>query len=267
MNKISQLPERIKSIPGEFILNQKLTSGPISQVFLCTFNNIKAVIRLDLPCAPMLAFDRMNEITLLNSIQSLQISPKVLYHNASDGILIWEFIPGDEPAFNSGDHKEHYLKLLGQALNLIHSTAVPKNCLDIFSNSMSLYKNLLENSSHQWLCDQALRLYEELLKDGTNQVLSHNDLNHTNLLWDKKFYFLDWEYSGPNHPCFDIASIVKTYQLNQSEIDHFSIGYGGNKELFRIKKLNQWITFIQYLDEIWKISVNRVIEQLTDDAD
>ena len=85
--------------------------------------------------------------------------------------------------------------------------------------------------------------------------------------WDKKFYFLDWEYSGPNHPCFDIASIVKTYQLNQSEIDYFSIGYGGNKELFKIKKLNQWITFIQYLDEIWKISVNRLIEQLTDDAD
>jgi hypothetical protein len=61
-----------------------------------------------------------------------------------------------------------------------------------------------------------------------------------------------------NHPCFDIASLVKSFQLNQSQITELSNGYKGNKQLFHIDTLNQWIEFIYYLEEIWRLSVKNL---------
>ena len=71
-------------------------------------------------------------------------------------------------------------------------------------------------------------------------------------------YFLDWEYSGVNHPCFDIASLVKSFNLNKNQINEISNGYKSNSKIFDINTLNKWIEFIDYLEEIWKISVAKI---------
>ncbi|MBC8221178.1 MAG: phosphotransferase, partial [SAR86 cluster bacterium] len=93
------------------------------------------------------------------------------------------------------------------------------------------------------------------------KVFSHNDLHRKNMLWDKKYYFLDWEYSGLNHPCFDIASLVKSFQLSQSQINELSCGYKANKHIFHMDTLNPWIQFIEYLEEIWEISVTKLLNK------
>jgi len=266
MKPMAQIFEKIKSIPGEFALNQNLASGAISQVFLCTFNNIKAVIRVDCPSASMLSIDRASEVMLLKSLQNFELAPKVLYQDESAGILIWEFIPGVKPSFKS-NNKDHCLQSLGRELSLIHNTSLPDDCSDIFSNSMELYGNLLQDTVYEPLYKKALSLFKELYFDGTTKVLSHNDLNQGNLLWKNKFYFLDWEYASLNHPCFDLASLVNTYKLDSSQIHDLSIGYGGDQELFAMDRLNHWIEFIYYLDEIWEISVNVILEQLPDESD
>jgi hypothetical protein len=263
---MAQFSEKIKSIPGEFSLDQILSSGTIAQVFLCTFNNVRAVTRIDCPAASKLSIDRDSEVKILNSIKNLELAPKVLYQDEPAGILIWEFIPGIKPLFNSGN-KEHCLKSLGRELSLIHNTSIPDDCSDIFSNSMELYGHLLQDTVYEALYKKASSLFKELYFDETPKVLSHNDLNQDNLLWKNKFYFLDWEYASLNHPCFDLASLVNTYKLDPSQIHDLSIGYGGDQELFAMERLKDWIEFIHYLDEIWKISVNIISEQLSDEPD
>ena len=52
------LAKRIASIPGEFVLGHELSKSVISEVFLCTLNNMNAVIKLDSLCAARLAIDR-----------------------------------------------------------------------------------------------------------------------------------------------------------------------------------------------------------------
>ena len=258
--------EKIKSIPGEFILDKNLASGAISQVFLCTLNNTKAVIRIDCPSASMLSIDRDNEVKILNNVKNLELAPKILYQDESAGILIWKFIPGIKPSFNS-DNKDHCLQSLGRELSLIHNTSIPDDCSDIFSNSMELYGHLLQDTVYEPLYKKASSLFKELYFDETPKVLSHNDLNQDNLLWKNKFYFLDWEDAGLNHPCFDLASLVNTNKLDSFQIHDLSIGYGGDQELFAMERLKDWIEFIHYLDEIWKISVNVILEQLSDEPD
>ena len=261
-----QFSEKIKSIPGEFVLDQNLASGGISQVFLCTYNQMQAVIRIDCPTASMLSIDRGSEVKILNSLKNLELAPKVLYQDEPAGILIWEFIPGIKPLFNSGN-KDYCLKSLGRELSLIHNTSIPDDCSDIFTHSLDLYGSLLQKTSDKSLFTKALSLFKKLYFDGTPKVLSHNDLNPGNLLWENKFYFLDWEYAGLNHPCFDLASLVHHYKLDPSQIHELSIGYGGDKELFTMERLQHWIEFILHLDEIWIISVDVILEQLPDESD
>ena len=88
------LAKRIASIPGEFVLGHELSKSVISEVFLCRFNNLNAVIKLDSLCAARLAVDRQNEFMLLKHIQHLDIAPKALYSDSSNGISIWEYVQG-----------------------------------------------------------------------------------------------------------------------------------------------------------------------------
>ena len=250
--------EKIKSIPGKCILEHELSLSSISNIYLGILNDIQAVIRLDFSAASRLAIDRQHEVNLLKDISHLDLAPKVLYSDISAGILIWEYISGAQLPVASEQFNADTLYQLGSSLYSLHSHPIPKNSVDVFSNSMLLYQSLLDGTSEKSLFNQALDLSRELLRDGTNKVLSHNDLHQGNLLWSQKYYFLDWEYAGMNHPCFDIASIVKSLQLNQSQINEMSLGYKFSNELFHRDKLHQWIEFIDYLDEIWKISVAKI---------
>lgn len=251
------LAKRIASIPGEFSLGHRLSKSALSEVFLCSFNKLDAVIRLDFLCAGRLAVDRENEFALLKSIQYLDLAPKALYVDASNGILIWEYVLGAEIIFDSADIKQS-IRSLGKCLRTIHSIDIPENLTDIFSNSMSLYHELLRDTADAYLFKKASNLYNELLNDDVSKVLSHNDLHKKNILWNDAFYFLDWEYAGMNHPCFDIASLVRSFQLSKKEVHELSIGYSFNAKLFNQEKIKKWIEFIEYLDEVWKLSISKI---------
>lgn len=251
------LAKRIASIPGEFSLGHSLSKSALSEVFLCSFNKLDAVIRLDFLCAGRLAIDRENEFALLKSIQYLDLAPKALYVDPSNGILIWEYVLGAEIIFDSADTKQS-IGSLGKCLRTIHSIDIPENLTDIFSNSMSLYHELLRDTADAYLFKKASNLYNELLNDDVSKVLSHNDLHKKNILWNDAFYFLDWEYAGMNHPCFDIASLVRSFQLSKKEVHELSIGYSFNTKLFNQEKIKKWIEFIEYLDEVWKLSISKI---------
>ncbi|MEC9064173.1 MAG: hypothetical protein VX805_02355, partial [Pseudomonadota bacterium] len=68
----------IESIPHGIILGDSLKQGPVTQVFKVRFEGIEAVLRIDLPVAKTLGLNRIFEVELLESIQSAQMSPKVL---------------------------------------------------------------------------------------------------------------------------------------------------------------------------------------------
>ena len=251
-----------KSVPENCILKRELSSSPITKIYSCIFNDVKAVIRFDLPAAHELSVDRQNEINILKAINHLGLSPEVLYYDIDTGILIWKFISGVESSPAENKSNIHSLRDLGSSLSSLHSLPIPENTVDIFSNSMILYRSLLDNSSEKILFDKALALFNKLEQDGAKRVLSHNDLHQKNILWNKKYYFIDWEYSGLNHPCFDIASLVRSFKLNQSQINELSIGYKVNNKFFRLDVLNPWIEFIDYLEKIWSISLYKILKNL-----
>ena len=256
------LHKRIERIPGELKLQKELSSSPISLVFNCIFTNVKAVIRFDLKPASKLAIDRKNETMILEKIMHLDLSPKILYSDLLDGIFIWEYISGTKVRFNRDSSKKFSLYELGKSLQKVHKTPIHKNSKDIFSNSLSLYNDLLTSPSEKLLMRKAFNLFKELSNDKIKNVLSHNDLHRENIIWNKKFYFLDWEFSSLNHPCFDIASLVRDFNLDRDQVNEFATGYGPNIDIFDCVVLKRWIKFINFLDKIWEISLSKIIMKL-----
>jgi thiamine kinase-like enzyme len=254
--------ERIESVPENCTLGRELSASPITKIYLCVFNNIKSIIRFDLEAASHLALDRLNEVSILQSINHLDLAPEILYSDTEAGILIWRYIVGTEPNFSKNKSKQNSLYDLGSSLRSLHCIPAPKNTIDIFSNSMDLYQTLLDGPSEKLLFKDAITLYEELVKDGTQKVFSHNDLHQKNLLWNNKYYFLDWEYAGLNHPCFDIASLVRSFALNQSQISELLEGYKANSKFSQMDGLISWIKFIDYLEEIWSISLSKILNNI-----
>ena len=259
---MKSLLNKIESIPGAFTLKDKLSSSLISEVYECTYNQTKAVIRFDLPAASKLAIDRENEAIVLNNIFDLGISPSLIYFDPSAGIMIWKYIAGTKPVFDQEKSNTFSLIDLGRSLACIHSSPIPANSKNIFRDSMNLYESLLEESQNEMFFRTASDLYNELVDDGVKMVFSHNDLHSGNLIWNSKYYFLDWEFSSSNHPCFDIASLVRSFNLNENQIRFLSKGYQLNDEIFNFDVLQKWITFIDFLDQIWEIALTKLSKNL-----
>ena len=71
------LQKKINKISGNLKLENEIKAGPISKIFSCEFNNIKAIVRFDLPLASKLNLNRRREITILNKISFLTLSSKI----------------------------------------------------------------------------------------------------------------------------------------------------------------------------------------------
>ena len=127
---------------------------------------------------------------------------------------------------------------------------------------MILYKDLLSDASNKIVVQEASDLYDDLINDGVKKILSHNDLHSKNIIWNSQYYFLDWEYAGKNHPCFDIASLIRSFELNADQVHDLSIGYGHNPEIFNMNILQKWMKFIGLLEQVWEISLTKIIKKL-----
>ena len=233
---------------------ETIKSGPVSEISICNFDNIKAILRIDYPCASEINVDRENEIFTLSRIKILGNTPEVLFSDLSHGILIWRYIEGIEFSLDENSSSD-FLKKLGNEIKKIHDIDIPKNKKKYFSNDINFYRNLLSDFPENVILRKGFNLYDKL-NNSDNYVFSHNDLNKTNLLWRDRFFFLDWEYSSFNHPLFDIASISNAYNLSQVDRAILWKAYTNNEySALNDKNLREWMLFCHYLEYIWSISL------------
>ncbi|MDC0348689.1 phosphotransferase, partial [Gammaproteobacteria bacterium] len=113
----------------------------------------------------------------------------------------------------------------------------------------SILKNKIKND---YFLDQGFQIFDSLSYENELKIFSHNDLTLGNILWNKKCFFIDWEYASLNSPYFDLASIISSYNLNNNEIVHLLSGYNKNNHL-NTEKLRNWTKFTYFLDYIWRI--------------
>ena len=251
---MSNLEKIFNAYKKELVILETIKTGPVSDIFLCKYKEKKAVIRIDKTWSAQMKFDRSTEVEIINKLQPIKFTPKILHHNVEKKILIWEYIEGKEIFLNS-KNKQKILELLGQTIKKLHLTEVPKNTKNIFLNSMKFYKKNLSKHSNNNFLDKGFTIFERLSDNSNEFVLCHNDLNKSNIILNKNLYFLDWEYAGPNDPYFDLASISMSLELSDDDINYLWKGYSGNKSILDREKLQNWSIFSRFLDYMWRLTV------------
>ena len=249
---MEQLKKIISNIPHEIKIICPLKKGLISEIYLCNFNNIKSVIRLDLEIPDWLKIQRDSEIRILDLNNNDKSEKNILYHDLQRGILIRRFIEGNKFILNK-INSDQQLELLGRAIKEIHKTNYEKDAVNNFSNSINRYKEILKYKIQKDpILEIGFEIYEDLYRESHPMVFSHNDLTQENIIWNRKYVFIDWEYAGINNPLFDIASIISSYSLNDQQIVSLWRGYGQKSDV-DIAILRKWVKFTFFCDYIWRV--------------
>ena len=249
---MEQLKKIISNIPHEIKIICPLKKGLISEIYLCNFNNIKSVIRLDLEIPDWIKIQRDSEIRILDLNNNDKSEKNILYHDLEKGILIRRFIEGKKLIL-SKINSDQQLELLGKAVKEIHKTNYKKDAVNNFSNAINRYKKILKYKIQKDpILEIGFEIFEDLYRESYPKVFSHNDLTQENIIWNCKYVFIDWEYAGLNNPLFDIASIISSYSLNDQQIVSLCRGYGQKYDV-ETEILRKWVKFTYFCDYIWRI--------------
>jgi len=252
MKSMLKIEKKIASIDGTIKIISPLKIDLISQIFLCTFNDIKSVIRLDVDLPNWLRNQRASESQILNFLKTKNQNQNILYQDFDEGILIREFHDGNEIS-NLNLRREENLISLGKEIRKIHEIKINHNMINDFENVIENYRDILKNKiKNDWYLSKGFEIFDSLSYENELKIFSHNDLSPGNILWNKKYFFIDWEYSSMNSQYFDLATIISSYGLDDGEITLLCDGYDKNPQL-DLYKLKKWAKFTHFLDYIWRI--------------
>ncbi len=245
----------IESIPHSITLGECLKDGPVTQVFHCVFEGVKAVIRLDLPISQTLGLDRFSEVELLKYMEVLADTPKILFAAPENGVLVWQYIPG----VTLEDETTRPIKIassIGALLGNLHKLNAPA-FLPTFSSFIDRYRDLLAAEMNHPIIHKGFALFDSLSNEQAFMVLSHNDINPGNLLLGEKLFIMDWEYASLNHPYFDLASSIENFALNNEQIKEFIQSYETNGVAVDLAELVLWREFSLYLSFFWLMIIEK----------
>ena len=245
----------IEAIPHSITLGECLKDGPVTQVFHCVFEGIKAVIRLDLPISQTLGLDRYSEIELLKFLEGSTFTPKILFAAPENGVLIWQYILG-VTLDDTTTKPRGITSSMGSLLSDLHQLNAPVS-LPVFSSFINHYRDLLSAEMNHPIILKGFSLFDLISKSQAPMVLSHNDINPGNLLIGKKLFIMDWEYASLNHPYFDLASSIENLALNNEQIKEFIQSYETSGFAVEHEELALWREFSLYLSFFWLMIIEK----------
>ena len=248
---MQKIDKKIASVDHKIEIISSLKIDLISQIFLCNFNDIKSVIRVDFDIPNWLKKQRASEFQILNFLKTKTQNQKILYQDLDRGILIREFHEGKEISYSDIRRKENLISL-GKEIKKVHEIKIDNVAINSFENAIENYRDTLKYKiKNSWYLNQGFKIFDSLSYRKEQIIFSHNDLNRENILFNKKYFFIDWEYASANSPYFDLASIISSYDFNDEEIGYLFDGYNKNF-IFDQEKLKNWVKFTYFLDYIWR---------------
>jgi aminoglycoside phosphotransferase (APT) family kinase protein len=142
------------------------------------------------------------------------LAPRVVHVDEARRAVLSAFVADRSfPAFH-GDPRTHEaaLALLGRTVRRVHALPLPpdadaKDPRDLLADTWS---RLSAGFPLPVFAGDAVRrvLAEAAPAPDRAPVLSHNDVNPTNLVYDgENLLLLDWQTAGPNDPYYDLAAI------------------------------------------------------------
>jgi aminoglycoside phosphotransferase (APT) family kinase protein len=162
------------------------------------------------------------------------VAPRIIHIDEARRAVVSDFVVDRSfPAFYFNPHThEAALTLLGQTLRRVHELPLPPQVgsKDPREYLAEVWAELAANFLlPAFVSDAVLRvLKEEAPTPERALVLSHNDVNPSNLVYDGEHLLLvDWDTAGPNDPYYDLAAISVFAHMDEKTCQQLLAAYEG----------------------------------------
>jgi aminoglycoside phosphotransferase (APT) family kinase protein len=162
------------------------------------------------------------------------LAPRVIHVDEARRAVLSAFVVDRSfPAF-FGDPRtrEAALAQLGRTVRRLHELPLPPEAdsKDPREFLTAIWSGLVASFALPAFVGDAVQrvLTEEAPARERAWVLSHNDVNPTNLVYDgENLLLLDWETAGPNDPYYDLAAISVFFRMDEGTCQRLLAAYDG----------------------------------------
>ena len=161
------------------------------------------------------------------------VAPRIVHVNEARRAVLSVFVVDRSfPMFyrNPATH-DTALAQLGQTLRRVHDIPLPSDAESKDPRALlrDVWLGLADFAVPAFVGDAVRQLLaEEPPASGRAVVLSHNDVNPSNLVYDgENIFLLDWETSGPNDPFYDLAAGSLFLRMDDGTCERFLAAHDG----------------------------------------
>ena len=229
-----------------------LREGETSNTFTGRLNRKKIILKVFKKFNTNFKTNSYLNKETLTELSNKKLHPKVLYKNKTKGILIYEY---HETSSCKKDNM--FFKKLGKRLKEVHELKNKKN-IHTFNEQINAYKKILNTNKLPKVYTKLNALIKMSKTNNQQNVFSHNDLNPTNILFNKNICFIDYEYASLNNKFFDISKIMLSYDMKPNEQNVFLESYGIKNHIDIREKILLWKQINLYIDYIWSLIMENI---------
>jgi thiamine kinase-like enzyme len=211
----------------------RFTGGLTNYNYIMDIKGIEYVIRQPGGMTEQIIDRKMERIN--NTIASeLGVNSDCIYFDENSGIKISIYIKNSQNIAHANPCSPQNMEAVSRLMKKIHSS--PKHLSNRFDWQMELdkYERIIEQLhgdlffDYPTLKSQLVDFVQGNVKS-TSLAPCHNDTVPENFIIDDtgRTYLIDWEYSGMNDPCWDVAAYILESKLSAEAIDYLIQDYFG----------------------------------------
>jgi thiamine kinase-like enzyme len=214
------------------------------------------VARFAGPKSELLSIDRDAEAYNSAVAASLGVGPRVVEYAPNAQVLVVEWIDGR--TFTEGDLDDPLtLSRIAATCRTLHGGPRFISDFDMFDVQRG-YLRIVRERGFRLPADyldfetEIRRLDDVLHASSAGTVACHNDLLAANIMdSDGTVWFIDYEYSGNNDPCFELGNIWSEAELPDDRLEHLIAAYHGRPAPVQTARARLFALMSQYGWTLW----------------
>ena len=224
-----------------------IRNGKTSFTYFGYFNNKKSIFKILKKNTDKNLENNFYSQKISNQIARENLFPKIIYSDHKNSLYVYEYFEGKELQTLN----KELIITIGSKLKKLHSLDLDKN-LNSFESQIYLYIQKINENKNNKILKEGIKLYTKLKNNKFDNVVSHNDLNNSNILFNNyEVRFIDYDYLSINDRFCDLARICSSYKFSKKDIEVFLESYGLVSNKNNLDILQRWQLMNLYTDVIW----------------
>ena len=224
-----------------------IRNGETSFTYFGYFNNKKSIFKILKKNMDKNLENNFYGQKISNQIVKENLFPKIIYSDHKNSLYVYEYFEGKELQTLN----KELIIMIGSKLKKLHSLDLNKN-LNSFESQIYLYIHNINENKNNKILKEGIKLYTKLKNNKFDNVVSHNDLNNSNILFNNyEVRFIDYDYLSINDRFCDLARICSSYKFSKKDIEVFLESYGLVSNKNNLDILQRWQLMNLYTDVIW----------------